>query len=195
MNGAGLLIAAVGLAIAVGAWASVLFFIPNALRSIFRYNLWALRDQVVDDVLDGEVPRDQAMALVKRIEFTIQNAADLSVLNLWAVHRATRNVRVPEPLAVYHPRLKAYARKWHSLSFRYAAFGSPSGWIAFVFLSAAWLPYKVLSQYLATASQRKRHTRPQERLSERLEDELAKVSDPRWTSLKKKVRPRALVQV
>jgi hypothetical protein len=118
---------------ALTAWFSVAFVVPWSLRSLFRYRLWALRDQVMDEVLAGEVSREDALRVLERIEFTIRNARDLTALRLLGLHLATRSFpRVEEPV-FDDPRVRKHNHKLAELVVNHVMWGSPSGWIASVF--------------------------------------------------------------
>jgi hypothetical protein len=129
-------------AIALFAWASVVRIVPFCAVSVFRYRLWRLRDQLVDEIRHGKFDDiEQPKVLVSLIEATIAGAKDLTALNLLLVRLAApRGVSPPQLLNLddlnprdrelveghLHGLLRAMAI--HTLR------GTPSGWICSIVL-------------------------------------------------------------
>jgi hypothetical protein len=70
-------------------------------RSMFKHRLWRLRDQVVDDIIDGKLPRSHPAVgdLERHIEWALGEARSFDMLHLlvwrWAVRKvdpATREM-------------------------------------------------------------------------------------------------------
>src|SRR3954453_6241226 len=71
--------------LAVCAWVGVFFAIPVCQRSRFRYQLWQLRDQVVDQrILSGRATApDQWEGLRTEIEQAIRYAPSVTMFRLF----------------------------------------------------------------------------------------------------------------
>lgn len=62
-------------------WLCVLWIVPARLTSLYRYRLWLLRDDVVDDVLSGRLsPSDTICDFVDAIENAVQQARSMTLL-------------------------------------------------------------------------------------------------------------------
>jgi hypothetical protein len=129
-------------AIALFAWASVVRIVPFCAVSLFRYRLWRIRDQLVDEVRHGKFDDiEQPKILVSLVEATIAGAKDLTALNMLLLRLAApRDVSPPHPLNLddlnpsdrelveghLHRLLREMAI--HTLG------GTPSGWICSIVL-------------------------------------------------------------
>jgi hypothetical protein len=112
---------------------------PLSERSLFRYRLWAIRDRLVDDLLDGTVSRSEAaIRLRAQIEWEIRNAAPY-LLERYAIYRFVVLRRLAQPADVEIPmtgladsereRLRHYEQEVGSARLKFIVFGSPSGWL------------------------------------------------------------------
>jgi len=149
-NGLFLLLA---LIIAVTAWAGVLFVIPWCQRGQFRQNLWRLRDEITDDVIDGKLSYHPAVnQLREHIDFSIRYAQDITFANLMVVLvsagrvlRAQIAAAEPGCLEGLPPdqaaRLGEYRRRFGKLVSKHIISGSPSGWLAAILIFLLLRPY------------------------------------------------------
>jgi hypothetical protein len=120
------------------AYASLTYIVPSCARSRFRYRLWALRDQVMDEIYDGRFEKtDQARKLVAAIELVIRGADQLSLLRVWFANLVVDERDLPEHLrfeldrlsASDRDRLQRHLRALHWLIIKHVFVGSVSGWI------------------------------------------------------------------
>lgn len=126
-------------AVALFAWFSLVKVVPDCATSRFRYRLWQLRDELVDDVRHDEFSNgERARRFVSSFEWAIEQAADLSALNLILLHISRPHSDRADPLALdgLDPadaqRLGAYREKFEVAVATKALLGTPSGWIALV---------------------------------------------------------------
>lgn len=129
------LLTAYGVAVALFAWFMLVKVVPDCGTSHFRYRLWALRDELVDEIRAGEYEDEaRAQRFVAMFEWAIEQAADLSVLNVILLHlsRPHRAGRDPLDLEGLAPadasRLQVY-RDDFERAMAMKALGTPSGWI------------------------------------------------------------------
>lgn len=79
---------------AVGA--AVLILIPTSLVSIFRYQLWRMRDELFDQIQAGLYTEpEQAERLLATIEATIVVLGEMSLWNIALVWLVTRKLTAP----------------------------------------------------------------------------------------------------
>ncbi len=123
------------------AWASLFKIVPACATSSFRYRLWRIRDEVCDEVAAGEYrDPEQAQALVRLLEASIENADDLSALNVWMLHVASRGKTPPDIfhlddlVAMDKERLRQHLDRFEVALVKKALGGTPSGWVALVAL-------------------------------------------------------------
>ena len=133
MSGSNLLAFALVIALALTAWATVLFVVPSILRSLFRYRMWRFRDHLVDAVFDGVVARSEIQPLIELAEFTIAESRELTLLRLlvfrWVVKPQQHLIR-PDPLDASRSTFVATNRdRFGELLAFHLMTGSPSGWI------------------------------------------------------------------
>src|SRR5687767_9748432 len=83
MNLADWQIAIAAVVFALYVWAGVFFFIPWCMTSIFRYRLWAIRDDLFDELIKRR-PRDPALHidLLERMESYIRHAPEVTFAKL-----------------------------------------------------------------------------------------------------------------
>lgn len=142
------LLAAIMIGWALFTWAALIKIIPSCATSRFRYLLWKMRDDLVDEIRHGQYENvDQARRLVTEIEVAITHATELSVANVVLVTRFFKNVEMPRNLLLdldalsssdrqrLQPKQEVLYREmtWHLL------IRKMSGWPVFVFLSVVAL--------------------------------------------------------
>jgi hypothetical protein len=120
------------------AYATLVFILPSCARSQFRLKLWALRDQVVDEIFAGcfEDTR-QPRKFVAAVESVVGSAEHLSLLRVWLEDLASDEPGPPEHLRVDlatlsapdRERLTRHVELFHRLIIRHALVGSVSGWL------------------------------------------------------------------
>lgn len=120
------------------AYVSLVCIVPACARTQFRLRLWALRDQVVDEIFGGcfEDAR-QPRKLVAAVESVIGSADHLSLLRVWLADLAFDEPEPPEHLrldltaapARDRDRLAEHVNVFHRLIIKHALVGSVSGWL------------------------------------------------------------------
>jgi hypothetical protein len=131
---------------AVLAYICLMLIVPSCARSRFRYELWALRDELTDEVYKGHFKNtDQPRRLVREIEVVIQGAAEVTVFKMWLLTRLARNANLPRAQLVDlnalgkgdRERLAPRVERFYWLISKQAVFGSASGWFFLIVL--AWI--------------------------------------------------------
>lgn len=144
--------AACSMAVALsGYWLFV--SIPRARTSIFRYQLWKLRDAAVDEILTGQrADTPELREFIIHVELSIRIAKVLSPLRLALLLLLVSKMRRtagkgdrPIPAATRGEFDKLYGQ----LAIRHLLTGSPSGW-------ACWLILHGIMKPLARVSGRAR---------------------------------------
>jgi hypothetical protein len=145
-------LAALGLIMAV----SLLVLIPEALVSLFRYELWRVRDELFDAIHAGAFSdTEQPLKLLRRVEMTIEVFSELTFLKLVAVAVISRN----EPPDDGHLDLQAMTKRDHSLimpflwrwagiTLRRILIASWSGVFVFIALAPALVAYAAIQRLL-----------------------------------------------
>ncbi len=158
---------ALSLICAVGcAWIGLFILTPLNLRSLFRYRLWRLRDDIVDDVLAGRLPREPAVtSLITATESLIQNARCVT----WTTWLLSPNVPEEYRLAYrahietsfnrlspdQQARLSEYRKNLEACIVRQMTVGSFSGWLlGATFLTGFFIMGLVLFARRSTANPR-----------------------------------------
>lgn len=138
------------------AWILVVVALPRYFRSAFRYRLWRLRDDLVDDVLSGNLPDVSSVReMRKRVEVGIRYADDLTLatvlVSAWATHASGFTVRQERKIREQEARRREeltakelvlvdqYESRLTKASVVHVLTGSPSGWIG-VLLAALLSP-------------------------------------------------------
>lgn len=132
---------AVGISVmALLGWISIFKLVPACSISLMRHRLWRLRDQLVDEIRQGEyhdaVP---AEILTFRAEAVIEHASKISMLNLALLRLSQKGA--PElvdrlDLSMKslsdddRTRITAHLEEFETALFTRSMFGTPSGWIA-----------------------------------------------------------------
>jgi hypothetical protein len=146
----GVLLGIAGAAL-IWAWLTVVFIIPAASASRLRHTLWALRDEIVDDVLFGRLD-DSAAAqhLLRGVEGAIRVAPQMRFITtapLFLTQDADRvqaaaNARYREMALLdeaQQDRLVDYMDRYLRACARRILIGTPSG-----FLFGAWIVGSVI---------------------------------------------------
>jgi hypothetical protein len=69
------------LLIAFWAWYGVFFIYPSCTRSLFRYKLWKIRDDLVNATFDGRLPRSSfTLDLVETMEGSIRSSGHYNLV-------------------------------------------------------------------------------------------------------------------
>lgn len=130
-----------------GAWAGIVLILPNVLKSRARYQLWGLRDEVVDAMFLYEtLPDDRyTRELVTTIEHSIRHAEKLTLLDYVFMPKPPSEFirRQREELAAAEARLRpegakrlrAFLERYERIIGSKVLFGSPSGWLALPLVS------------------------------------------------------------
>jgi hypothetical protein len=123
---------------AVFGWLGLVFFVPSNLRSLFRYRLWRLRDQMVDQVILGKLPPIPFVEnYIRMIEVVIMRTSQITLLHwAWAptsssaVERFESDLREAERiLSDDQKRLLEQSRgQFQGIIVHRLLFGSVSGW-------------------------------------------------------------------
>jgi hypothetical protein len=139
--------------IALFAWVSVFKIVPACSASFLRYRLWRLRDKLVDEIRHGRF-RDQRQPkrLVSLVETAIEDAADLTALNLFLLRVSVG--RVPPPrlldLEEVHPAdqalIEAHVEELARAAISHTLRGTPSGWLVATLLLPPFLLVALVSR-------------------------------------------------
>lgn len=126
------------LAASFAVWVGVVLLVPRNLRSIFRYRLWRLRDEVVDDVLAGRMPHSPLIrSFIGGVEGIIEHASHVTLLRALCIPVSPALVRKHRGFVFTHFRelskderakYKSYEKSMRSIVMRRLLLGSVSGW-------------------------------------------------------------------
>jgi hypothetical protein len=134
------------------AWLSIFVLVPSCAHSIFRHQLWRLRDSAYDDVVRGALTDPTPFrGFIRELEFAIDVADEITPLRLGLMGLTSRRLREDEQIEVeffdpakVHPddRRAAHFYYWqfHTIFFKQLVFGSPTGWLLMVLLVLATVP-------------------------------------------------------
>src|SRR5947209_7687017 len=127
------------IALTAFAWLSAFAIVPACSASRFRYRLWRLRDELVDEVRAQKfVNTDVPKRLIMIVERAIEEASNLSALNILLFRLAGGFASSPFDLKDLVPSDKElitnHLREFDSAIARRALGGTPSGWIALIVL-------------------------------------------------------------
>ncbi len=68
------------LVVSTGLWACLVLILPRSLRSLFRYRLWVLRDELVDDVIAKRIPLTDAVRdVLSTMEALIRDSKNVTL--------------------------------------------------------------------------------------------------------------------
>jgi hypothetical protein len=127
---------------AVVMWAGLIFVIPWCTRSLARYRLWELRDELYDDIRKGILPNEGAPStLLRNIENAIRRTVDLTMFELgplalgsilsghwreWVKEAGRGRTKLTDDELRL---LKKYEHRFAVIILRQITFGTPSGWV------------------------------------------------------------------
>lgn len=119
----------------VGFWLAFFFLIPQIMTSLYRYHLWKLRDEVVDDVALCLLPENPAVtAFISRTEQTIQNADLVSLRHFLLISPFRGRVEEDSDEILPNPeqqaRLTGYRYRYALINAKHLFHGTPLGWFA-----------------------------------------------------------------
>jgi hypothetical protein len=128
------------------AWGAIFYVVPSVARSIFRYRLWRLRDEIVDSLADDRFEdRVQPERLMHDVEKTIRYAKEFSLWRLLLLRWLTKGRALPPEAQremfdlkrapiVDQELLATYELEYHASIARHVFFGTPLGWVCIAFL-------------------------------------------------------------
>lgn len=130
-------------AVAIFAWFSIFKVVPSYATSRCRYRLWQLRDELADSIRNGEFETpDAARRIVSVVELAIEDAEDLSALNVRLFYWVSRDERLSNDpfhltaLSTGDARsLRKALSEFESALLAKTLLGSPSGWLMTLFLT------------------------------------------------------------
>jgi hypothetical protein len=112
--------------------------IPSVQHSHFRHALWSLRDDIMDDIRAGRLPRDERTGML--LALAVVGIHDASKHTLFAAWIGNRRVRHLVPPGVVddvvlggdggreRSVLADYLSRYRTISRRHLYSGAPSGW-------------------------------------------------------------------
>jgi hypothetical protein len=133
------------------AWYVLFVGTPDVIRSMYRYRLWALRDEFVDAVIAGELPSDRrSREVLEILENSIRSARSFTIvkvlLSFWFARRAGFVEAAEQELASRPPHpADEYEERLMNISRRYLLLTSPSGWLAPIWLPIGWAVYRLVN--------------------------------------------------
>ena len=140
-----LLVAGLLAGLIVVSWYALFVAAPATFRSTYRYSLWVLRDELVDDILSGRIsPSPSAMALKDTIESAIRQASSFTLqrvlLATLFARRSGIDTASPQQIqgltSQETSQLRAYDGRLLKVSLHHLFLTSPLGWL---FLPGLWL--------------------------------------------------------
>lgn len=113
--------------------------VPSVQHSQFRHQLWALRDEIVDDLLAKRARRTRSVeTLLSLIEWSIGNAERHTMLAGWIAVKNAGEL-IPAGLVDHvilsgdagpeREALAEHLNRYRKISRRHLMSGAPSGWI------------------------------------------------------------------
>ncbi len=136
------------------AWWAFFKSIPSSAASRFRYRLWAMRDELALELLDGTYEdSEQPQRLLHEIEALIRVAPELTLFRMGLMRLGRIGI---SPLPSYQPiklealnnsdrqRLAGRMDRVSRAALRYLFTGSPSGWLATVLLVLLVVPIEAI---------------------------------------------------
>lgn len=116
----------------------ILIQVPSVQHSLFRHQLWALRDDIVDEILAGDLKRGTSVSmLLGLIEGSIEHAPDHTMM---AAYVSVRNTRHFMPSSAINDvvlggqggperqRVAEHLARYRKISEHHLRTGAPSGW-------------------------------------------------------------------
>lgn len=148
----------------IAGWTGVIFVIPWCQRSRYRYRLWQMRDQIVDDVICNKIPSHPAVVeLVARIETHIRCVDSFTLASTMTEYIGRRAFELPVDGSLDVTLLGStegaiisrYLSEFNKAKVRHLFVGSPSGWIAFALVPSAF----VIAELLRRLTHMRQHER------------------------------------
>lgn len=116
----------------------ILIQVPNVQHSLFRHQLWALRDEIVDEILAGRLKRDRSVEmLLSLIETGIHDAPSHTMMSGWVAVRNTRHflprgavddIVLSGQAGPERHRVAEHLARYRKISEHHLKTGAPSGW-------------------------------------------------------------------
>lgn len=122
---------------------TMVYVVPRTVRSRYDHELWKVTAALHRELRDGRVPEGEALALIDAIDQERRSLPMLTGTNVLAVRLAARIVGQappsgPAPLDRFHRHhsLGSYSQAAQRLVGRSLLYGSFSGWLFTVYLTA-----------------------------------------------------------
>lgn len=126
--------------VVVASVVAVFFSIPRLLRSLCRYRLWTLRDDIIDDIFDGRLPRTDP-GVQRLVEMTEKAIVATTVVTLFKlvvgevfIFRGHPTTPVATQVTCLSEAecelLKRREQALMNIMLNHTLVGSPSGWLA-----------------------------------------------------------------
>lgn len=152
----------IAVALAIFAWVCIVKIIPDCARSLFRYRLWRLRDELVDEIRAGTFENDEMpKVLAAVVEGTITVAPEATLARMLMAAWTCRSMQVPElfdfeSLGRGDRRLleKRFS-EYRQIAVRHILLGAPSGWILTALVGVLVVPVAALFALMMTLSGRR----------------------------------------
>jgi hypothetical protein len=122
--------------LASAAWSGIVYVVPWCKLSQLRYSLWRLRDDIVDDLVDGRLSEHQCVhETVQDIERSLRYSQDFTLLNVFIARWCSQNDRLPRLVGTHlselapeeRDRLKSYRKQLFEVEAHYLLYGSLIG--------------------------------------------------------------------
>jgi hypothetical protein len=148
--------------------------IPAANRSLYRYDLWRMRDELVDALRAGALPRkhEAVRHLVVALDAAIRLSSRLSLLRMFVLYRTLRaKTDLPLPpstVGMSEPEVQLFNEFVSRLTHRtihHLFVSSPSGWLAILLFEPFYLADRIRHR-----RDSKKHVRESARLIRRSVD-------------------------
>ena len=100
MTGEGLAVFAAIVVLALSAWTTLFYLVPLIARSRFQYRATVIRDECIEAVFDGRLPRSAPVEeFVATADSMAKHPEEYTLLRALAAHRAMKDLgcQVPEP--------------------------------------------------------------------------------------------------
>lgn len=140
-------------AFCVASWLGLFLLVPRWLTSMFRYDLWRLRDDLVDALRDGRLSRSEAaVGVLHSMETAIRHARHFTFANVLGLQgiAALSGVAPTSSTPSYaeldqdeRQLLHSFERRLVDALVRHVKLGSPSGWLAMAFRPVALSAFHV----------------------------------------------------
>lgn len=134
-------------------WWVVFFQVPAIMHSLYRNELWAVRDALVDDILSGKIERTEiSVDLVQGIEMLIATSKRQTLVEFATMYWALRDVHLHSPRNPLDPdtylgsevqvrdrtALLGYSKHVQDAVFRHLERGSLFGLVGWTLAALPW---------------------------------------------------------